>query len=140
MLGVYRDLFPEINSEIVKIDPKAIDQKIVNSSIKYNDRFERLRLITHSNHQSDFNSIILNGDTITHRKPYEKDLRKEYKPKHKFQNTAFFSREKLEETGKESAGELLNYIFNQIKIIRINCQSVSFAIKLFKCLMLEDFT
>ena len=47
MLGVYRDLFPEINSEIVKIDPKAIDQKIVNSSIKYNDRFERLRLITH---------------------------------------------------------------------------------------------
>ena len=71
MLGVYRDLFPEINSEIVKIDPKAIDQKIVNSSIKYNDRFERLRLITHSNHQSDFNSIILNGDTTTHRKPYE---------------------------------------------------------------------
>ena len=99
-----------------------------------------MRLITHSNHQSDFNSIILNGDTITHRKPYEKDLRKEYKPKHKFQNTAFFSREKLEEIGKESAGELLNYIFNQIKIIRIDCQSVSFAIKLFKCLMTEDFT
>jgi uncharacterized protein with ParB-like and HNH nuclease domain len=134
MLCVYRDLFPEINSEIIEVDPKAIDQKIVSSSIKYNDRFERLRLITHSNHQSDFNSIILNGDTTTHRKPYKKDLRKEDEPKYKFQNTAFFFREKLEEIGKESAGKLLNYIFNQIKIIRIDCQSVSFAIKLFQVL------
>ena len=134
MLCVYRDLYPEINNDIIDSDPTAIDQNIVNSSIRYNDRFERLRLITHSNHQTSFDSIILNGDTRNLEKPYKKDLRKEDEPKYKFQNTAFFFREKLEEIGEGSAGELLNYIFNQIKIIRIDCQSVSFAIKLFQVL------
>ena len=134
MLCVFRDLYPEINSHIVDIDPTAIDNRIVTSSIKYNDRFERLRLITHSNHQSDFDKLVLNEDVTAHKKPYKKDLRKEEEPKFKFQNTANFFTEKLTEIGKEEAGELLNYIFNKIKIIRIDCQSVSFAIKLFQVL------
>ncbi len=134
MLCVFRDLFPEINSNLVDTDPTAIDNNIVTNSIKYNDRFERLRLRTHSNHQSDFDSIILSGNTTLLNKPTKKILRQEEEPKFKFQNTAYFFKEKLLEIGKEEAGELLNYIFNRVKIIRIDCQSVPFAIKLFQVL------
>lgn len=133
MLCVYRDLYPSINSEILDEDPFAIDNKIVESSIKFNDRFERLRLRTHSNHQSDFERIVLNGNTSQFKKPYKKDLRKD-EPKYKFENTAHFFTSKLREIGETEAGTLLNYIFNKVKIIRIDCQSVSFAIKLFQVL------
>ena len=69
-----------------------------------------------------------------HKRPYKKDLRKEEEPKHKFINTACFFTEKLEELGEERSGELINYLFNKVKIIRIDCQSVPFAIKLFQVL------
>jgi uncharacterized protein with ParB-like and HNH nuclease domain len=132
-LCVYRDLFPEINSELLDIDPYAIDNKILESSIKFNDRFERLRLRTHSNHQSDFETIILKGKTSIHLKPLKKELQKD-DPKFKFQNTANFFTNKLSALGEEDAGKLLNYLFNQVKIIRIDCHSVAFAIKLFQVL------
>jgi len=134
MLCVFRDLFPTINKELLDIDPFAIDHKVVESSIKFNDRFERLRLRTHSNHQSDFDTIILTANTTDWEKPSKKNLNKEDEPKYKFQNTAFFFKDKLEELGEEESGTLLNYLFNKVKIIRIDCQSVSFAIKLFQVL------
>jgi len=134
MLCVYRDLFPNINEESLETDPFVVDNKVVQSSIKFNDKFERLRLRTHSNHQSDFESIILNGNTTVLKKPMKKDLRREEQPKFKFINSAYFFAQKLEEIGQKEAGILLNYIFNQVKIIRIDCQSVSFAIKLFQVL------
>ncbi|HEY5325544.1 MAG TPA: DUF262 domain-containing protein, partial [Mucilaginibacter sp.] len=133
MFCVYRDLYPNINQNILEEDPFAIDNKIIEGSIKFNDRFERLRLRTHSNHQSAFETIILKGNTLTCKKPYKKDLRRD-EPKYKFENTAQFFNEKLSEIGEDEAGILLNYIFNRVKIIRIDCQSVSFAIKLFQVL------
>ncbi|MFC3563562.1 DUF262 domain-containing protein [Pedobacter jamesrossensis] len=133
LLCVYRDLFPNINQNILDQDPFAVDNKVIDSSIKFNDRFERLRLRTHSNHQSDFETIILNNDTTTTKKPTKKDLRKE-EPKFKFQNTSNFFTNKLNEIGEEEAGVLINYLFNSVKIIRIDCQSVAFAIKLFQVL------
>jgi uncharacterized protein with ParB-like and HNH nuclease domain len=134
MLCVFRDLYPKINQEISEPNPHNVDNRIVESSIKFNDKFERLRLRTHSNHQSDFDQFIINGKTTDCKKPFKKDLRKEEEPKYKFQNTAFFFSQKLEELGEQEAGDLLNYIFNKVKIIRIDCQSVSFAIKLFQVL------
>lgn len=133
LLCVYRDLFPNINNDILETDPFAVDNKVIYSSIKFNDRFERLRLRTHSNHQSDFDSIILNGVTTVVKKPFKKDLRKD-EPKYKFQNTAYFFTSKLTELGESESGKLINYIFNQVKIIRIDCHSVAFAIKLFQVL------
>lgn len=132
LLCVYRDLYPEINKD--QDDPFSVDARVIESSIRFNDRFERLRLKTHSNHQSDFENIILSGNTITCRKPYKKDINKQEEPKFKFLNSANFFFNKLEEIGEEDAGVLINYIFNQVKIIRIDCQSVSFAIKLFQVL------
>lgn len=133
LLCVYRDLFPNINHEILDTNPFAVDHKVIYSSIRFNDRFERLRLRTHSNHQSDFDSIILNGDTTKVKKPTKVDLRKD-EPKFKFINTAHFFNLKLTELGEAEAGTLINYIFNSVKIIRIDCQSVAFAIKLFQVL------
>lgn len=134
LLCVFRDLYPKINQELVEIDPFAIDNKIIESSIRLNDRFERLRLKTHSNHQSQFDEIILSGNTNKYPKPNKKDLKKEEDPSFKFKNTAWFFTKKLTELGKDEAGKLLNYIFNSVKIIRIDCKTVSFAIKLFQVL------
>jgi uncharacterized protein with ParB-like and HNH nuclease domain len=131
LLCVFRDLFPNINHEAS--DPFAVDHKVIYSSIRFNDRFERLRLRTHSNHQSDFDTFILNGDTTNVKKPTKVDLRKD-EPKFKFINTAHFFNLKLTELGESEAGTLINYIFNSVKIIRIDCQSVAFAIKLFQVL------
>jgi uncharacterized protein with ParB-like and HNH nuclease domain len=133
LLCVYRDLFPNINEDLLDNDPFAIDNKVIGSSIRFNDRFERLRLRTHSNHQSDFDTIVLNGDTTNLKKPTKQDLRKD-EPKHKFINTAHFFTNKLKDLGKDDAGALINYLFNSVKIIRIDCQSVAFAIKLFQVL------
>lgn len=135
LLCVIRDLYPDINQELLDSDPFAVDANIIKSSIKFNDRFERLRLKTHSNHESDFQNLVLKDEaTVSHQRPYKKDLRKEEEPKHKFINTACFFTEKLNEIGEEAAGEFLNYLFNKVKIIRIDCQSVPFAIKLFQVL------
>lgn len=134
LLCVVRDLFPELNKQLSEEDPFAIDSRIISTSIKFNDKFERLRLRTHSHHQSDFESIILNGDTSNYTKPKKKDLSKEEEPIHKFRNTAYFFADKLSDLGVEETGFLINYLFNQVKIIRIDCQEVSFAIKLFQVL------
>jgi uncharacterized protein with ParB-like and HNH nuclease domain len=135
LLCVIRDLFPDINQAVLDTDPFAIDANIIKSSIKFNDRFERLRLKTHSNHESDFQRLILTEKaSVKYNKPYKKDLKKEEEPKYKFINTACFFTEKLIELGDEHSGELINYLFNQVKIIRIDCQSVPFAIKLFQVL------
>lgn len=131
---VFRDLYPSINSHLLDSDPFAVDSQIIKASIAFNDRFERLRLKTHSNHQSEFERIILKGNTLECEYPYKKELRIEEEPKYKFNNSAAFFVEKLRELGEEESGLLLNYIFNQVKIIRIDCQSVSFAIKLFQVL------
>lgn len=135
MLCVCRDLFPNINQDILENDPFAIDGKMIKSSIRFNDRFERLRLKTHSNHESDFQQLVLNdGVSINNKRPYKKDLRIEEAPNFKFKNTSAFFTEKFLELGEQRTGRLINYIFNQVKIIRIDCQSVSFAIKLFQVL------
>lgn len=135
LLCVCRDLYPNINEEIIEVDPFAIDATTVKSSIRLNDRFERLRLKTHSNHESDFqNLIIKEGASILNRRPYKKDLRIEEAPNFKFMNTSTFFREKLTDLGEAETGQFLNYLFNKVKIIRIDCQSVSFAIKLFQVL------
>lgn len=135
LLCVYRDMYPNINNHLVDTDPFAVDNKIIETSIRFNDRFERLRLKTHSHHQSSFENLILNATTtLEYDKPLKKDLKKEEAPEYKFINSAYFFTQKLQGLGEKSAGELINYIFNSVKIIRIDCQTVSFAIKLFQVL------
>lgn len=135
LLCVCRDLYPDINADVMDKDPFAVDSIMIKSSILLNGRFERLRLKTHSNHESDFQQLIINeGKAKINSRPLKKELAIEQVPAYKFRNTAFFFREKLEQLGEREAGEFINYLFNNVKIIRIDCQSVSFAIKLFQVL------
>ena len=74
MLCVYRDLFPNINSDIE--DPESVDSDIIKDSIKYKDKFERLRLRTHSNHETDFQNLVIEEkSSIKNQRPYKKQLR-----------------------------------------------------------------
>lgn len=135
LLCVCRDLYPNLNSNLLDSDPFAIDSNIIKSSIVYNDRLDRLRLVTHPSHSSDFREFVLNSGAATNNtRPYKKELKREEQPVYKFRNTSAFFTEKLDELGEQEAGLFINYLFNNVKIIRIDCQSVGFAIKLFQVL------
>ena len=97
MFAVARDLFPEINEELCEIDPSAIGNTELKNAIQHNGKFGRLRLFTHSNHQSSFDNLVIKGDTTSLRRPYKKDVRKDEEPKFKFINTACFFTEKFKE-------------------------------------------
>lgn len=134
LMATIRDLFPKINAAECEEDPFAIGIDQIKNAIMVSDKFGRLRLATHSNHSSDFEKHIIKGNTLNLKKPFKKDIRKDEAPVFKFINTSVEFRTRLEELGEKECGKLLNYIFNQIKIIRIDCSNVGFAIKLFQVL------
>jgi len=131
---VIRDLYPDINKDKITENPFAVDLDTISASISHLRKADRLKLYTHSQHQSDFHALIINGNTIGLKKPYKYQIRTDEEPKYKFINTAVIFRNKLEELGQEQSEELTNYLFNQVKIIRIECKNREFAIKLFQVL------
>lgn len=133
LMAVVRDLYPTLNEDDSE-NVNAIDETTIKNAIAKDGKFKRLRLYTHINHQTDFDQIILNGNTLEIKKPFKKDVRIDEVPKYKFQNTACLFREKLEKIGLQECGKFINYIFNNVYIIRIDCSDVSFAIKLFQVL------
>ncbi len=133
-MATIRDLYPKINEKESEEDPFAIGIDQIKNAITVSGKFGRLRLSTHSNHSSAFDKYIIKGNTLELKKPYKKDLKKDEAPEYKFMNSAVEFRWRLEDLGEEECGKLLNYIFNQIKIIRIDCSNVGFAIKLFQVL------
>lgn len=132
---VLRDHFPDLNQNDTD-NPLTVNIDTIRSAITYNSRALRLRLYTHSSHQSDFNTLILNeGATKTLIAPYKYEIKKDQEPKFKFINTALIFIEKLNEYNRENQlGCLINYLFYHVKIIRIDCTSRDFAIKLFQVL------
>ncbi len=133
LMAVVRDLYPEINDDDLA-NLNTVDIIKVKNAIARDGKFQRLRLFTHQNHQTDFDSIIINGDTKEIKKPTKKNLRIDEIPKYKFENTASIFKEKLANIGLAECGKFINYIFNHVYIIRIDCTDVSFAIKLFQVL------
>ena len=131
---VLRDLYPTINQAAAEENPFAVDMDTINSSIALHGKSKRLKLNTHAAHQSDFEKLILNGNTLENKKPYKYQVRTDEEPKYKFINTALIFKEKLEALGEDSAAEFINFLFNQVKIIRIDCKNREFAIKLFQVL------
>ncbi len=131
---VIRDLYPNINEGLTEENPFLVDIDTIQSSISLFGRSKRLKLFTHRQHQSDFEEIIINGNTLELKKPYKYQIKTDEEPKYKFINTAFIFRSKLSDLGKDLSEKLINYLFNQIKIIRIDCKNRGFAIKLFQVL------
>jgi uncharacterized protein with ParB-like and HNH nuclease domain len=131
---VVRDVYPRINEKISDDDPRAVDIDTIKTSIAQNEKSQRLKLHTHSQHQSDFEMLISKGNTSILSRPNKQQLRSDEEPKYKFMNTAVILREKLVGLGEMKSAALLDYLFNQVKIIRIDCRNREFAIKLFQVL------
>ncbi len=131
---VIRDLFPDINNGQTEENPFAVDNDTILSSIALFGKSNRLKLFTHLQHQSDFDSLVLNGDTTSLRRPYKYQVRLDEEPKYKFMNTTVSFREKLREMGEVVAADFISFIFNKVMIIRIDCKNREFAIKLFQVL------
>lgn len=132
LLCVTRDLYPGLNEG--STDENAVKMMMIQHSISEFGQYERLKLCTHAQHQSDFEKIILKGKTTDLKKPYKYQIRTDEEPKYKFINTANIFKTKLTALGKPKSEEFINFLFNQVKIIRIDCKSRDFAIKLFQVL------
>lgn len=130
---VIRDLYPELNKDKTD-DLFAVNPYTISNSIVLQGTAERLKLYTHSQHQSDFQEIIIKGNTLELEKPYKYQIRTDEEPKFKFINTAVIFHQKLKDLGQKETECLANYLFNQVKIIRIDCKNREFAIKLFQVL------
>ncbi len=129
---VLRDIYPKINFNAT--DPEAINNETIKSFIYYRGRFERLTLLTDPQHRGDFEKYIIKGNVYELKKPYKYEVKEADKPKFKFINTALIFKERLEDIGEDIAGKFINYLFNRVSIIRIDCEDKSFAIKLFQIL------
>lgn len=129
---VLRDVYPNINASSNNID--AINYDDIINFIYFKKRYERLTLLTDPQHRGDFESLIIKGSVNSLKKPYKYQIKEDEQPKYKFINTALIFKEKLEEIGEEKAGDFINYLFNNVSIIRIDCMDNGFAIKLFQVL------
>ena len=127
---VLRDLFPKLNIE----NDGAITKEHINNTI-FSFGSERLILLTDVQHSADFKKYIIeDGCSLTHQKPKKYELKNDEEPKFKFQNTAYIVKNKLENIGEKEVENFVEYLFNQVSIIRIDCIDRGFAIKLFQVL------
>lgn len=125
---VIRDMYPHLNSDSNSVDAEEIKRAI------HKGKRERLSLVPQPSHSADFSDAILEaGQSVTHKNNSvsARKLRDD-DPKYKFINTAKYFQEKLEEIGEDETGKLISYIFKKVLIVRIDCESVSSAIKLFQ--------
>jgi uncharacterized protein with ParB-like and HNH nuclease domain len=132
LLCVVRDLYPQINSN--NNNENSVKNVMILHSISEFGQNERLKLNTHAQHQSAFEKFILRGNTTKLVKPYKYQIRTDEEPQYKFINTAVIFHEKLRELGEEEAGRFIDFLYNQVQIIRIDCTDRQFAIKLFQVL------
>ncbi|MBM2817132.1 MAG: hypothetical protein HW421_3894 [Ignavibacteria bacterium] len=131
LFAVVRDLYKNLNFT-TNPDPSNITSKTIEYSIKADDKFNRLKLYTHISHHTDFEETIIEADTTLITKPKKRDIERDEQPKYKFLNTAAIFLEKLKSKSENYVGKLLNYLFNNVRIIRIDCTNTEFAIKLFQ--------
>ncbi len=130
---VIRDLYPNINEN--SKDDLSVNNSVIKNAIFLYDDKNRLKLFTHPSAKTDFlNNIIEGGATLKLKKPTRETM-KENLPVNNFINTAVILRKKLEELAIIDFNQVqyfVNFIFNQVQIIRIDCKDVHFAIKLFQ--------
>lgn len=129
---VIRDLYPKLNETAdITVDPEEITIVDINNSISYNNQRNRLRLFTHINNQNDFENEIIKGVK------WPVKFTKSEKSTRRYLNTAICFKENIEEFTKGDPNRIIpfiNYLFNRVRLITINCSSQSFAIKLFQVL------
>lgn len=126
---VIRDLYGK--------DLRELDEKLINriqDAIKsLVEGKHRVKLITQSHYQNQFEQEILNGvrfPSIT--------LTKKQREKNNFMNAALIFKEKLEELksngGVISIKQFADYLLKKVEMITITCSKQEYAIKLFQVL------
>ena len=130
---VIRDMYPEINQN-QEDNSKIIKLTRLEASINDVDKRLRLKLLTHDRDQNDFKEIIMkqNATKNINKKPSKKEIAET--PISKFSNTAHIFKDKIKDLGAEKTGQFINYLFNNVKVIKITCKNRDFAIKLFQIL------
>ncbi len=134
LLCVLRRIYPKINSTVDAIlNPKVVKIKKIENCISNSNDIQRLRLQSDPSHASDFADFIFDREDFSNlKKPSKKELESE--PKFKYINTAYIFNEYLSSLGETETGNFINYLLNQVKLIKISCYDEGFAIKLFQVL------
>ncbi len=133
LFNVVKSIYPNINKDVnAEENPNVIKIGKINNCIKNSNDISRLRLYTHPSHQNDFDNFILSASDYSHKKPTKTEIQNS--PKYRFKNTASIFYDKITKLDEVEAGRFINYLFNQVKIIKISCSNRAFAIKLFQVL------
>lgn len=127
---VIKDLYPNINQN--SENQNSITKDDIENFIFFKKRFKRLTLLTDIQHRNDFEKLIVEGKINDLKKPNKSQINNDEEPQYKFINTALIFKEKLEQLSLNTIENFINFICNNVYMIRINCQNTSFAIKLFQ--------
>ena len=127
-------MYPNINStKNTEENPQIITNRKIKGCIFDDEENSRLRLFTHEFDAQNLKKVMKNDISITDiTKPHKKDI-ESADPKYRFQNTAYIFKEKLSFIA-ENIDDFVNYIFNEVRIIKITCSSTAFAINIFTTL------
>lgn len=135
MVCVLLKTFPNLNCpnpDNPEDDSSLIDSEIFEKCLFYRKGKRRLTLQTAVEYDSDFNSLIINTPSFsTFSYPTKAEMKKD-NPVYNFRFTAKFFFDKFKELEENDRANFIFYIFNNVKIIRIICNNLPFAIKLFQ--------
>ena len=128
LLCAVREKYPNINRDCK--EHLAVTKKVISDAIAYGDT-QRIRFRTHDDAQTDFDTDIAGG-TIGGLEQPKKSALKTDESKHKFINSALFFYKKLDELKEEGAGKFINFLFDKVEVIRIDCRNLISAMKIFQ--------
>ena len=126
---VVREKYPNINSGCT--ENRAVTKRVISDAIAYGEA-ERIRFRTHEGAQSDFDTYVAKEGVIGGLEPPKKSDLKTDESKHKFINSALFFNKKIAELKEKGAGKFINFLFNKVEVIRIDCLSLTAAMKIFQ--------
>lgn len=122
-------IYPNLNEN--SENANAITNKMIGKCIRNDNDRERLRLQTHPNYQSDFKKEVLDAN-IENILQFEVPKKYEDDSRLLFKNTAKIFAEYLTKMNINETNQFVEYLFNKVKIINIECTDESFAIKMFQ--------
>ena len=129
---VIRDKFSDINQDSEYGDRPVTVQDINLALFEYGDTAKaRLKLRTRDHAMTDFQSVIEKNGTVNLSRPTKKQLSGD-DPRHKFHNAAIELQECLQDIGTEEVAKILNFLFDRVKVMRIDCEEVGSAIRIFQ--------
>ena len=135
MVSVLSKSFPDIscpNPDNPDDESSLIDFETLDKCLYFRKGKRRLTLQTAVEYDSDFNSIIIDSESFsTFSYPTKAEMKKD-NPVYNFKFTAKFFYDKFNDLKEDDRNKFVFYIFNKVKLIRIACNNLPFAIKLFQ--------